>query len=123
MDFRIMRFVAWIVVAICVFPVLGGFVPGIAPAAMAAEGKTVLLAVGVCPPYRKNIPVKVCRNWVKSIVKEFSHAFGIDKADIIALTDEESSGQNVLKVLDELSKTLTADDRLVFYLRAGFKSS
>jgi len=82
----------------------------------ATAGKTRLLAIGVCPPYRKHIPVEVCSNAVKSIVDEMPHALGIAKEDVIALTDEQTTGQNVLATIDRLSKDVGENDRLILYL-------
>jgi hypothetical protein len=81
-------------------------------------GKTHLLAVGICPPYRHDIPVEVCRNAVKAVVKEVGEALTIPKDNVVALVDEQATGPGFLAALADLGKRLTADDRLVLYLNA-----
>jgi len=87
-------------------------------AAEAKVGKTYLLAIGICPPYRHDIPVVVCKNAVDAVVKELGEALGIAKNDTVALVDEKSTGPGFLAAIADLGKRLTADDRLVFYLIA-----
>ncbi len=83
-----------------------------------AAGKNYLLAVGICPPYRKDIPVEVCSNGVEALAVRFSQRLGIEKADIITLTDASSTGANFLRTLSDLAGKLTAEDRLILYLNA-----
>lgn len=81
-----------------------------------ADGKTVLLAVSVCPPYRDHIPTQVCRNAAEAIAGKLAPALGIAADDVTILVDADSTARNVLKTLEHYSATLTADDRLLFYL-------
>jgi hypothetical protein len=87
-------------------------------AAETTTGKTYLLAIGICPPYRHTIPVVVCKNAVDAVVKEFGEALNIEKNDIIALVDEKATGPGFLAAIADLGKRLTPDDRLVLYLLA-----
>jgi hypothetical protein len=87
-------------------------------AAPAKGGKTYLLAIGICPPYRHGIPVVVCKNAVDAVVKEFGEALEIDKSDIVALVDEKATGPGFLAAIADFKARLTPDDRLVFYLLA-----
>lgn len=80
------------------------------------EGETYLLAIGVCPPYRKFIPVKACSNGVEAIVSNFKTGLNIKEANVISLVDEKSSGANVLKAINDLSNKLKPEDRLMVYL-------
>ena len=105
--------------AITALAVAGGL--AVAAPAQSAEtpaGKTYLLAVGICPPYRHDIEVVVCKNAVDAVVKEFGEALGIAKEDIIALVDEQATGPGFLAALADLGKRLTSADRLVLYLNA-----
>jgi hypothetical protein len=105
--------VAGLVLAAGFLSALGG-----TTAAQAATGKTYLLAIGICPPYRHTIPVVVCKNAVDAVVKEFGEALSIDKKDIIALVDEKATGPGFLAAIADLKGRLTPDDRLVLYLLA-----
>lgn len=93
---------------------------GLAAAAPArateAPGKTYLLAVGICPPYRTDIAVAVCANSVKAVVDNFGDAFRIPKENIVALTDEKATGPGFLAALADLGRRMTATDRLILYL-------
>lgn len=105
---------ASVLLALALSPAAG---PAAAQASNGTEaGKTYLLAIGVCPPYRKTIPVEVCRNAVKAIVDNVPHALGIAKENVISLTDEQSTGRNVLATLDKLSRKVTENDRLILYI-------
>jgi len=91
------------------------------PAHSASEsgpGKTYLLAVGVCPPYRQDFPSAVCKTAVDAVVANFSDALGIGKTDIVALTDKDATGAGLLAALADLRTRLTAADRLIVYLNA-----
>jgi len=87
-------------------------------AAEATIGKTYLLAIGICPPYRHDIPVVVCKNAVDAVVEELGEALNIAKNDTVALVDEKATGPGFLAAVAELGKRMTADDRLVLYLLA-----
>lgn len=87
-------------------------------AAEATTGKTYLLAVGICPPYRHDIPVVVCKNAVDAVVKELGEALNIAKNDTVALVDQKATGPGFLAAVAHLGKRMTADDRLVLYLLA-----
>lgn len=79
-------------------------------------GTTHLLAIGVCPPYRTDVPVELCRNAVKAVTENFPAALGIDKANVISMVDAETTGPKVLEQLANLAQTLKAEDRLIMYL-------
>lgn len=100
--------------------VLAGFATATsdASAAGAASGKTYLLAIGICPPYRRGIPVVVCQNAVDAVIKEFGEALEIDKRDIISLVDEKATGLGFLAAIADLRARLKPEDRLVLYLLA-----
>jgi hypothetical protein len=97
---------------------LAAAAPALSATEQAVAGKTYLLAVGICPPYRHDIPVVVCKNAVDAVVKELGEALGIAKADIIALVDEKATGPGFLAALAHLGTRLTSADRLVLYLNA-----
>lgn len=84
--------------------------------ASAEEGALHLLAVGVCPPYRKHIPVEVCRNSVNTIAKNVKENLKIEPDNIKVLLDEQTTGKNFLATLDNYKKTLKANDRLIVYM-------
>jgi len=102
---------------LAVLAVLVGATP-ISAASEPVAGKTYLLAVGICPPYRTDVPVVVCRNAVDAVVKEMGEAFAIAPDDIVALVDEKATGPAFLEALASLGARLTSADRLVLYLNA-----
>ena len=76
-----------------------------------------LVAVGVCPPYRKKIPVAVCRESAKLVSDGLSKRLNIAKENVFTLFDEASTAQNVLKTLAEVNAKADADDRVIVYLQ------
>jgi SpoU rRNA methylase family enzyme len=70
-------------------------------AAETTIGKTYLLAIGVCPPYRHDIPVVVCKNAVDAVVKELGEALNIAKNDTVALVDEKATGPGINRRLHD----------------------
>lgn len=111
---RIRDLLASALVALALPPIAAGSAS--AQASAGAEGKTHLLAIGVCPPYREHIPVEVCSNGVKAIVDEMPHALGIAEENVTSLTDEQTTGRNVLATIDKLSEEVADNDRLILYL-------
>ncbi len=86
------------------------------PARQSDWGQVYLLAVGICPPYRTDIPVSVCSNGVKAVADSFGEALDIDTANIVTLHDEQATARNFLRVLADLGERLTSRDRLILYL-------
>jgi hypothetical protein len=76
-----------------------------------------LLIVSVCPPYRKAIPVEVCRNSAKKISDSFAKNLGFDPQNIHVLVDEASTGAGFLNTLENLKQTVSANDRIIVYLQ------
>lgn len=103
------------VIAAAMTAAFAALCPPMAAAQNRDTGETYLLAVSICPPYRKAIPPAVCRNAAKAIVDNFEKALGIEKANIISLTDEQTTARNFLKTLAELRDKLTPADRLIVY--------
>ncbi len=84
--------------------------------AQQAEGEIHMLAVGVCPPYRKHIPVDVCRHSVKHMTKNVLGNLNIKEDNIKVLLDADSTGNNFLQTLSDYKETLTKNDQLIVYL-------
>lgn len=80
------------------------------------EGELHFLAVGVCPPYRKLIPVEVCRKSVDRVVTNIKENLSIDPDNITILLDEKSTGPNFLATMEDYRKKLSSNDRLMVYL-------
>lgn len=83
---------------------------------MALEGTTHLIAIGVCPRYRKHIPVEICRTAVNRVTSKLPPALGIAKGNVTSLVDEATSASNVLATRESIGAKLGASDRLVVYL-------
>lgn len=79
-------------------------------------GTTHLLAIAVCPPYRKDVPVELCHNALKAVTDDFPGALGVDPSNVTTMVDAETTGENVLAKLSELETTLDEKDRLVLYI-------
>lgn len=107
--FKLMMALAWAVAC-------SAFALGAHAQTVAGTGSLHVLAIGVCPPYRTHIPVEVCRNSTSSITQAFETHVGVSKDNITTLIDENSTGRNFLKTLDDYKNTLTSDDRLLVYL-------
>lgn len=84
--------------------------------AQAADGDIHLLAIGVCPPYRKHIPVDVCRRSIRHITKNVMGNLEIRQENIKVLLDEESTGRNFLQTLAAYKENLSGNDRLIVYM-------
>lgn len=81
------------------------------------KGELHLLVVSVCPPYREQIPVEVCRNSAKQVAESFKDNLPIEAKNIITLTDEAATGAHFMQTLDRLRSVTTASDRVIIYLQ------
>ena len=86
--------------------------------AASGAGKTYLLAVGICPPYRHDIPVDACKTAIDAIVDNLGDALDIAKANIVTLADDKATGPGFLAALADFGARLTSNDRLILYLIA-----
>jgi hypothetical protein len=89
-----------------------------APRAAEGDGEVHLLAIGICPPYRRGISVEVCSNTVEELAVAAKGAGLVTAERTTLLTDEEATGPNVLATLSALSERLDRDDRLLLYVVA-----
>jgi hypothetical protein len=86
--------------------------------AATGAGKTYLLAVGICPPYRSDIPTEACDAGVDQIAQNLGDAFDIAPENIVRLTGAKATGTSFLSTLSTLGERLKEDDRLILYLIA-----
>lgn len=90
--------------------------PSVTISDTSTDGQTYLLAVGICPPYRAEIPVSTCRNSVKQVADNLTDNIDLRPENIKTLTDENSTGQNFLSTLHDYKNSLSENDRLLVYM-------